>query len=52
MESPGLESPMDGEDAVYPCKGCGEVRQSTLEESQGQCELTLSCADPGRRQGF
>jgi len=27
MESPGLESPMDGEDAVYPCKGCGEVRQ-------------------------
>lgn len=52
MESPGLESPMDGEDAVYPCKGCGEVRHSPLEEAQGHCELTLSCADLGGRQGF
>jgi hypothetical protein len=30
MESPAPESPMDGEDAVYPCKGCGEVRIATV----------------------
>jgi hypothetical protein len=21
-----IESPMDGDDIAYPCKGCGEVR--------------------------
>lgn len=28
MESPGTypDSPMDVDEAVYPCKGCGEVR--------------------------
>ncbi|KAM0724201.1 hypothetical protein Q7P37_000083 [Cladosporium fusiforme] len=30
MESPAPESPMEGEDAVYPCKGCGEI----LEEGK------------------
>jgi hypothetical protein len=27
MESPGAypESPLDQDDVVYPCKGCGEV---------------------------
>lgn len=30
MDSPAPESPMDGEDAVYPCKGCGEVCIVTL----------------------
>jgi hypothetical protein len=35
MESPGPESPMDGEDAVYPCKGCGEVCILTLALSMG-----------------
>jgi len=28
MESPAdyLDSPMDGDDVAYPCKGCGDVR--------------------------
>lgn len=31
MESPYAESPMvDGDDVVYPCKGCGEI----LEEGK------------------
>jgi Rho-type GTPase-activating protein 1/2 len=27
MESPAdyLDSPMDGDDVAYPCKGCGDV---------------------------
>ena len=30
MDSPAdyLDSPMDGDDVAYPCKGCGDVRLS------------------------
>ena len=32
MDSPAAypESPMEQDDAAYPCKGCGEVRLSQL----------------------
>ena len=50
MESPGdyLESPMDGDDIAYPCKGCGDVRAS--EYSNLNFKLIVNCSDPRRRK--
>lgn len=33
MDSPAdyLDSPMEGDDVAYPCKGCGDVRSSRFE---------------------
>ncbi|KAF2750093.1 RhoGAP-domain-containing protein [Sporormia fimetaria CBS 119925] len=39
MDSPGAypESPLDQDDVVYPCKGCGEVRYSAHTNYPGSC---------------
>lgn len=40
MESPGeyLESPMEGDDVAYPCKGCGDVR--SIQPEGHFCRVT------------
>lgn len=56
VESPGVyeESMHDQEDVVYPCKGCGEVRDTNATQARSTWRLTgVSCrADTGRRQSI
>lgn len=51
MDSPGAlpESPLDENDMVYPCKGCGNVRG--LDLMSGRTLLTV-LSDIGRRQSI
>ena len=52
MESPAadyLDSPLDGDDIAYPCKGCGDVSES-LEVIIDRC--TDYIIDIGGGQGF
>lgn len=49
MEPPAeyMESPLDGEDVAYPCKGCGDVSRDAVVGNW----LTRSI-DLGRGEGF
>lgn len=57
MDSPNTypESPMDQEDVVYPCKGCGEVRKMSrfwVWLKNRPANNDLMCTDIRGRKGI
>lgn len=53
MDSPGAypESPLDQDDVVYPCKGCGEVFTKSFR-TYGTAFADYPLKDPGGRKGI